>query len=164
MTTKAEIMSLVAVGLSHEIFHHTEKGRFDVTVLRTIAHYFEHCKTKFADCRLEGSDKNPIEHLFSQRDIDKDRVYSLTAEQLDEPLIFVDFGDGMPLLVDGIHRMYRLYHAGAEYFSYYLVPADCACRISESELQARGAVEIEWGTPDFMESNLPKATHVKRKE
>lgn len=162
MTTKAEIMSLIALGISHEIFHHTEKGLFDITVLRTIAHYFERCKTKFADCRLEGSKENAIEHLFSQRDIDKDRAYSLTAEQLDEPLIFVDFGDGRPLLVDGIHRMYRLYHSGAEFFRYYLVPADCACRVSEAELQARGAVEIDWGTPSFMKSNLPIATLLKR--
>ena len=66
-------------------------------------------------------DPHHVKHVILRKNIDYNRVDQLGEPCLSKPLLAVVMPDGMPCLVDGHHRLVRLYADGAEEYTFYLV-------------------------------------------
>lgn len=164
MVSKIESAGMVARGEVAEIFSHETLGHFDVTrarlLIQTFPQLFPRKTARFAESRMvDGIETDVWEYLFRARDICKDRVASLTAEELIDPAIFVEVPEGMNgneakshLMIDGIHRVFRRKQLGKPEYYLYLLPMavvpmvpDWAVRLSD-ELRP----DLAWGKFDFV--------------
>ena len=56
--------------------------------------------------------------------LDKEYAKKLSQEDVEQPLLFVDLGEGGCLLIDGTHRAYHMWLNGAEEAQAYLIKDD----------------------------------------
>ncbi len=169
MTTKTEAAAMVASGLHMETFHHSTLGHFNITLLRVMIQATNQLypgRLKLHFCRfdqmqmVDSVKADAFDYLTANREIDPDRVSSLTAEQIDEPLIFLKVPAGLngdqesDLLVDGIHRLCRRKREGLKSFEFYIVPMFLCPVVEDGD----GAM-IPWGEKEV----VPGVGLVRRK-
>lgn len=162
--TKSEAARIIAEGRGVESFHHDTLGNFNVTALRemvnTGAEDVHYCPFD-AIQMVDGIEGDALEYLIGHREIDRERVASLTPAQLEDPLLFLECPAGSngeqasQLLVDGIHRLVALKERNYDGFYFYLVPLEDAPRIDTESCE-----EIPWGEMDL----IPGQGLVKRKQ
>jgi hypothetical protein len=56
--------------------------------------------------------------------LDKEYAKTLSKEDVEQPLLFVDLGDGGCLMIDGTHRAYHQWFNGAKEVDAYLIKND----------------------------------------
>ena len=146
--TKSGIMDLVARGLAHESFEHTEYGLFDVTEMRLRAQGLGERHT--VDLMMI------IPHLSGdEREIDMSRVRSLDYHSwMHDPAMFIQIGetDGVPdvIMIDGHHRAMRRRLEGLSDIDAWLIPIGRAIRPNMNEM-VRGP---EWGEKEIKNGKL----------
>ncbi len=101
VTSKSQLTSLVKSGLVHEAFTHTTEGVFDITEMRNFA---LKCKKIVEYIPIDDS---LINFVKENRDIDYDRVASLSRDELNDPCMVVAYPEGEMLIIDGGHRIIR---------------------------------------------------------
>lgn len=159
--TKAQVAQLVRAGAVREIFEHASLGLFDIAVMR---HYIsaraargetpQRCQ--FCDVRTETGGANPMEFLISQREIDPARVAELTAEELEDPVIFVICPAGMNgeaethLLVDGNHRIMARHQRGYADFLFWPIP----WHVVDQLRPPQDGISIPWGQKEMRDGKL----------
>lgn len=146
--TKSGVMDLVARGLAHESFEHTQHGLFDVTEMRL--HAPELGEKHLIDLAMV------IPHLQGdEREVDMSRVRSLDPHSwLYDPAMFIQIGetDGVPdvIMVDGHHRAMRRHLEGLTDMEAWLIPIDKVIR-PNMEAMIRGP---EWGEKEIKDGKL----------
>ena len=158
--TKTQMMQLVGQGACVESFHHATLGMFDVSMLRLIASKLKErghkpLTCRFEDVRAEVANVDPLDFLIANREVDRERVKTLTDEQLEDEMIFILCPPGTNgvgethLLVDGVHRMVARKERGKEDFNYWLVPLDCAPMVRPGSF-----IDVPWGEKEVRDGKL----------
>lgn len=146
IVTKAQLMAQVAADIAHESFDHTVQGTFDITLMRS--------KAIAEQRRPFHTDINQavIDWLYTYRDVDEERVRTLTLEQQEEPGIIVRYNDGQDLLIDGIHRMVARWRRDPALHFYFWEFAEAEIiRPSSSWVSAK---DLNWGKFDIINGQV----------
>lgn len=165
--TKSQSAQLVRRGLLMEVFHHATLGRFDVSAIRHYllgyragVHGDKPMTCRFDSVRAETGDPDPMAFLVGQREIDEARVAELTAEDLEDPIIFVacppgSNGEGEThLLVDGIHRLVARHRRGYKDFVFYMTSLEVARALWRGAPPGVELVEVPWGEKEVRDGEL----------
>lgn len=140
--TKTEIMQLVANGQHREAFEHSELGLFDITAMRERAK--THGKLVEIDIACVAN------FVIENRPYDRDRMRSLTVEQINDPILYVHLpndpqGADTHLLVDGAHRAIRRAHLGLPTVHAYILTEADIIRPDFNVFGFGPHFGIEWG-------------------
>jgi hypothetical protein len=74
--------------------------------------------------KIYGFIKNKDSNTESLFRLDKEYAKKLSKEDVEQPLLFVDLGEGGYLLIDGTHRAYHMWHNGKVEANAYVISND----------------------------------------
>ena len=159
--TKLQANKLRDEGISIEVFTHATIGIVNVSELRNIILSSSMrdkllMTARFDEMRRAGDGNmksdQVLEWLIGQRELDEERIASLTETELNDPVIdLIDVEGGMThTIVDGMHRLVGRFRKGYPTFQYYAFPQHLAPMLPQSAMFA----DIPWGTKDVVGDKL----------
>jgi len=90
--------------------------------------------------------------MIAQRDVDMDRVRSLTDAELNEPVYNLIDREQQSYIIDGIHRFKGRYDFGYEGFHLHVCHIRYVPYVTNEQLEA--SIDIPWGKKDFFNGKL----------
>lgn len=141
--SKSQLMTMVARGEMRETFEHEEEGMFDVTAMREFARANLSPIQIDLDC--------VVDFVKEQRVHDMQRVYDLTPDQRDEPILYVCCTEPAPLpttylLIDGSHRVLRRKLDNFDHVDAYVLDRAQIIRPDWSLFgRTRDLLNMDWG-------------------
>lgn len=142
---KSDLVAMVACGLAHESFEHSECGIFDITVLREVMPVLLMVD---AVQKIRVPLDQICDFIRACRDYEEDRIRELGPESLDDPGICLKMPDGTDLLIDGTHRALRRERDGEQEMKFFSIPYEIANAIARPT-QSYRRLGAEWGDPEF---------------
>lgn len=146
MMTKTQLMALVATGAVKEAYTFvpsdgSPERNYDVSLLREGIRAERIAFTVATVPMSQLADPLSATRVWEQR-----RVDALTPEsyELDPPIFLYDSTDDTHMLVDGIHRIMRLFQLGREEVHVVVVAEPDAPRVAAGWGQLSG---MDWGAP-----------------